>query len=109
MSQGYQVVNPSEAHFLNFQIMDWVDVFTRDIYRREIVNSLSYCRKAKGLIVYAYVVMTNHMHLVERVAQGNLPDVIRDFKKFTASQILRMIKAGEWLYSSATNYNGKCL
>jgi len=80
MSQGYQIVNPSETHFLTFQVVDLVDVFTRDIYRREIVNSLSYCQNAKGLISYADVVMANHIHLIARAKQGNLSDVIRDLK-----------------------------
>ena len=74
--------------------MDWVDIFSREIYRREIINSLTYCRDSKGLVLYAYVVMTNHVHIIARAEKGNLPDVLRDFKKFTASQILRMIKAG---------------
>ena len=102
MSQGYQIYDPAATYFLTLQVVDWVDIFSREIYRREILNSLTYCRKSKGLVVYAYVVMTNHVHIIARAENGNLPDVLRDFKKFTASQILRLIKAGpesrqDWL------------
>jgi len=94
MSNGYLIHNPAATYFLTLQVIDWVDVFSREIYRKEIINSLTYCRKEKGLILYAYVVMTNHLHIIVRAENENLTDVLRDFKKFTASQILRLIKAG---------------
>ena len=94
MSQGYQIYDPAGTYFLTFQVVDWVDVFSRELYRKELVDSFAYCRKSKGLKLYAYVVMSNHVHLIARAENGNLPDVVRDIKKFTASQILRYIKAG---------------
>ena len=94
MSQGYQVYDPAATYFLTFQVVDWVDVFSGEIYRKEITDSLAFCRKSKGLVLYAYVVMTNHLHMMARAGNGNLPDLIRDFKKYTASKILRLIKEG---------------
>jgi REP element-mobilizing transposase RayT len=94
MSQGYQIYNPAATYFLTLQVVDWVDVFTREVYRKEILDSLTYCRKSKGLVLYAYVLMTNHLHILARAENENLPDILRDFKKFTASQILRLIQAG---------------
>jgi REP element-mobilizing transposase RayT len=44
--------------------MDWVDIFTRPIYRHIIIESLQYCQKEKGIIIYAWVIMTNHMHMI---------------------------------------------
>jgi REP element-mobilizing transposase RayT len=94
MSQGYQIYNPAATYFLTLHVVDWVDVFTREVYRKEILDSLTYCRKSKGLVLYAYVLMTNHLHILARAENENLPDILRDFKKFTASQILRLIQAG---------------
>ncbi len=94
MSQGYQVYDPAATYFLTFQVVDWVDVFSGEIYRKEITDSLAFCRKSKGLVLYAYVVMTNHVHMMARAGNGSLPDIIRDFKKFTAGKILRLIKEG---------------
>ena len=59
MSQGYQIGDPRECHFLTLQVVDWLDVFTRKSYRDIFIESLKYYRANKGLYVYAYVVMSN--------------------------------------------------
>ena len=94
MSHGYLIHDPAATYFLTFQVIDWVDIFTREVYRKEIIDSFRHCRQTKGLVLYAYVIMSNHVHLIARAESENLPDVIRDFKKYTASQILRQIKKG---------------
>jgi REP element-mobilizing transposase RayT len=42
--------------------------------------------------VFAYVIMPSHLHMVVRNVNGNLNHIIRDFKSFTAKQILKMIE-----------------
>ncbi len=91
MPQGYQIQNPAAVYYLTLQVIDWVDVFTRKTYRDIVLESLTYCRQHKSLDLYGYVVMSNHLHLIVRARQENLSDVLRDFKKFTASQILKLI------------------
>ena len=56
------------------------------------MDSFDYCRKQKGLQIWAYVVMSNHVHCILSSENGNLPDIIRDFKRHTASKILKEIK-----------------
>ncbi len=89
MPTGYQIYNQSNTYFVTFQVIDWVDIFTRKIYRDILISSLDYCRKEKGLQVWAYVVMSNHMHAILSAHHENLSAVIRDFKRFTANQILQ--------------------
>jgi REP element-mobilizing transposase RayT len=92
MSQGYQIYDQHSLYYLTFQIVNWVDVFTRLAYKEIIIDSLNYCRKNKGLELYGYVIMTNHIHLIARSKESNqLSDTIRDFKKFTAKQLLESI------------------
>jgi len=43
--------------------------------------------------LYAYVIMTNHIHLIARAKEGFLlSDIIRDYKKYTANTLLTLIK-----------------
>jgi REP element-mobilizing transposase RayT len=73
--------------------VNWIDVFTRKTYKIEVVNSLNYCIQKKGLEVYAWCLMSNHIHLIVSANEGfRLSDIIRDFKKFTAKRILKMIE-----------------
>jgi REP element-mobilizing transposase RayT len=93
MSQGYQIYNQHALYYLTFQIVKWVDVFTRVEYKDIIVNSFYYCRKNKGLELYGYVIMSNHIHVIARSQESHrLSDTIRDFKKFTAYQLLERIR-----------------
>ena len=57
---------------------------------------MDYCIKNKGMIVYAYVIMSNHIHMVVQSNDGKLSDLLRDFKKFTATTILDKIKKVNW-------------
>ena len=74
----------------------YYNLHSRPIYRDIVIESLDFCRKKKGLIIVAYVIMSNHIHLIaqadESTKQG-LSEIVRDFKKFTAKQIIAAIKS----------------
>jgi REP element-mobilizing transposase RayT len=54
---------------------------------------LRFCQKEKGLILDAWCLMTNHIHMiVGRSGECNIEDIIRDFKKYTSVHICRAIE-----------------
>ncbi|MEM6318622.1 MAG: transposase [Bacteroidota bacterium] len=96
----YKIYNQQNVHFLTLTVVGWIDVFTRAAYRDILIDSLKHCMEKKGLVIYAYVIMSNHVHLIaQSVSQKQtLSDIIRDFKSFTAKQInkqIQTIKTGE--------------
>ena len=91
MGEAYQIRNQEGICFLTFQIVGWVDVFSRIHYKDIIIESLSYCRKEKGMELFAYVIMNNHIHLIIRSRSGDLSALVRDYKKYTSKQILHTI------------------
>jgi len=56
-----------------------------------VIDSLRYSQENKGLEIYAFVIMSNHIHLLIRSDIGKLSNTIREFKSFTARQILLAI------------------
>ena len=84
MKEGYLIRNQTLPHFITATVVDWIDIFTRQTYRDSVIESLDYCIKNKGMILYGYVIMSNHIHLIIQSEDGKLSDLIRDFKKFTA-------------------------
>ena len=92
MPTGYQIDNQAGLYFLTFQVVEWVDIFTRKIYVDIVLDSLTYCRKEKGLKLYAFVIMSNHIHMIVSAEKENLSAVIRDFKRYTATTILKAIQ-----------------
>ena len=79
--------------YVTFTVHQWADVFTRSIYTDIVIDSLRYCQKEKGLKIYAWVIMSNHIHTIIRSETNNLSDIIRDFKKYTSSKIVRAIES----------------
>ena len=92
MSRGYQINNPDSLYFVTFTVINWIDVFTRFCYRDIIVDSVNYCIENKGLAVYAWCIMTNHLHLIIGSDKEPLSDIIRDLKKYTSKKIIQEIK-----------------
>jgi REP element-mobilizing transposase RayT len=109
MSTGYKIQEKDGAHFLTFQIVSWVDLFTRKDYRDEVIDSFKYCQKEKGLNLFAYVIMSNHIHLLAQSEVVDLSGFIRDFKNYTSKRFLEIIDGGkesrsEWMLNRF-NYN----
>ena len=93
MKQGQkQTIKTDKAYFLTLTVVAWVDVFTRKNHRDALIDSFKYCQNQKGLIIFAYVIMSNHVHLIANTNEPFLlKDTIRDLKKFTAKKILQQI------------------
>ncbi len=114
MDSGYKIRNSEGIYFITFTVVEWVDVFSRPDYASIIIDSLKFCQNEKGLVIYGWCLMSNHLHLVVSADKGNLSDVLRDFKKFTSSKILKEIESNSkesrrnwmlWLFGSAGKRN----
>ena len=88
----YKIAKQDACHFLTLQVVQWVDIFSRQRCRDIVIESLNYCTDKKGLDLFAYVIMTNHVHLLCRAKSEDLSDVIRDLKKHTSVEIIQSIK-----------------
>ena len=69
MSNSYLT---QDLYFTTTTVVDWIDVFTRPIYKQIILDSLTYCQQEKGLDIYAWVLMTNHLHMVVGVRDDSI-------------------------------------
>lgn len=89
---GYKIRNQQAIHFVTFSVVYWIGIFSRQIYKNILVDNLNYCIKEKGLTIYAWVVMSNHLHLLIQSKEGNLSKIIRDYKSFTSKNLIKAIK-----------------
>jgi len=93
MSRNYKFHNPEGVYFVSFAVVDWLDVFTRNEYKETLLDSLQYCQKEKGMEVFAWCIMPNHVHLIFRSIKGQKPELLLgDFKRFTSKTIVKAIK-----------------
>ena len=78
-----------ELYFITSTVVDWVDVFTRPLYKQIVIEALKYCQLNKGLEIYGWVLMSNHLHMISGVnGRYGIADILRDFKKFTSKKIV---------------------
>jgi putative transposase len=85
----YQVLDQQGLNFITLTVVEWIDVFTRKEYKNLIVESLEHCKRKKGLVIFAYVIMSNHLHLIVQASgKSHLSDILRDFKRYTANRII---------------------
>jgi putative transposase len=113
--RGYSIKDQFAIHFITFAVVQWVNVFNRSLYADIVVESLKYCRKEKGLKIHAWCLMSNHIHLIISAnGPATLSDILRDFKKFTSSQIINAIENNAqesrkywmlWLFRKAGQLN----
>ena len=95
MAFAYTIKDQEGIHFVTFTVHQWADVFTRKMYTEILLDSIKFCQTNKGLKVYAWVVMSNHCHLIVSSSKDPLSDIIRDLKKFTSKKIIESIAQNE--------------
>ncbi len=89
----------NHAYLLTFRFTYWLPLFNMGEPCAQIVlDSLDFCRREKGLTLFAFVLMIDHLHLI--ASHDDLSGVIRDFKTFTSRQIraeLQQVGRERWL------------
>lgn len=89
----FKISDQNAVYFLTLTIEGWLDVFTRKEYKLEVVDSLNFCVERKGMEIFAWCLMSNHLHILCRSKEAfNLSDTMQDFKKFTSKRILESME-----------------
>nr|WP_299207776.1 transposase [uncultured Brumimicrobium sp.] len=96
MSRNYRFHNPEAPYFVSFSVVEWLDVFTRNEYKDILIDSLHYCQEKKGMEIYAWCIMSNHVHLVFRSTNGIPPgQLLGSFKRHTSMAVVKAIKEND--------------
>ena len=114
----YKILDQKGLNYITITIVGWIDLFTRKAIVELVNTNLAHCRNKKGLKVFGYVIMSSHLHLIVRAAnEQELSTIIRDFKSYTAKQIIHFLKKDEskesrkeWLlkhFQNAAKLDGK--
>lgn len=91
MSRIYKIRNQEKLYFISFATVCWIDVFIRREYKDIVVESIKYCQEHKGLEVYAWCIMSSHVHMIIGTKGDKIEDIIRDLKRHTSKAILKAI------------------
>ncbi len=76
------------TQFFTATILEWEPLLQQEKYKNIIIDSLSFLVKDKRVIIYAFIIMNNHVHFIWQIQEGFTKEAVqRDFLKFTAQQI----------------------
>ena len=95
MSDTYVIKDQLAPYFLTFQVVSWVDVFTKQVYRYIVIDSFNFCVQDQFLNVHAWVMMSNHVHCILSSRNGALSNTIGNLKKHMSKQILKVAQPRE--------------
>jgi len=115
MNRDPKKSNDQQAcYFITFNVVEWVDIFVRPSYKRVVADVLNEYIAYHGLIVYAWCLMSNHLHLVAQVKHGSTFAVtIRNLKKSIARKMKEVMEEEpdprkEWMMARFANFS-QCL
>ena len=90
MRTRYKIADDAYPHFLTCTVVGWLPVFTRPETVQIVLDSLQFLQQRGRLVLYGYVILENHLHLVASAKE--LGREIGDFKSFTARRIIDLLE-----------------
>ena len=80
------------ARFFTATIYEWQPLLHDDLYKNIIIESLQFLVSKKRIELNAFVIMSNHIHLIWQAMNDFTPSAIQaSFMKYTALQIKRSL------------------
>jgi putative transposase len=78
----YKMYDKEIPHFLTMTTVDWIPLFANRDIVSIILESLRFAQRERGVVLYAYVIMENHLHCIASAPE--LGKTMKQFKSFTA-------------------------
>ena len=87
------VYSSRNADFITITCLEWKPLLEQDRFKDIIIESMTFLSKAERVNIYAFVIMPNHLHLIWQImGEHKREDVQRDFLKYTAQQMLKVLR-----------------
>ncbi|MBC7903686.1 MAG: transposase, partial [Gemmatimonadaceae bacterium] len=92
MAEKKSSQNNSACYYVTFNVTDWIGLFVRPAYKQAVVESLNSFIESKGLVVYAWCLMSNHLHLLTKTRSNiNFSVTVRALKKDISKKLFALM------------------
>ena len=79
--------------YITITCLEWKYILKEDRFKDIVIDSLSFLVREERVSVYAFVMMSNHFHLVWQMQGDNKRESVqRDFLRFTAQQVIKILQ-----------------
>jgi putative transposase len=100
MSPKFQISRDSQALYITIVAKDRLPVFKSDTIKLVTCKALDEARQNGGFLIFAYVIMPNHLHLLTDCPDTSA-DVLRRVKGLTARRVIDYLKEHNYVSSLA--------
>ena len=79
--------------FFTATILEWKPLLKPDKFKDIIISSLQFLVTNNRIVVYGFVIMNNHIHIIWQVEDSyDLSDVQHSFMKYTAQMMIKELR-----------------
>ncbi len=82
----------NHLYFVTASIIDWKRLFTTPPYANIPLSSLAWLQEQKRIVLFAFVIMPSHLHLIIKPQNLEIGEVLQQFGSYTAHEILRKLR-----------------
>lgn len=90
----YKIYETEYPYFLTSTIVDNIPLFANPVIAQFILDGFHFLQKSRGVEIYAYVIMENHIHFI--ASDQSLSMKLKNFKSYTARQIIDYLQNGNY-------------
>ncbi len=101
MPPKFQISRDNQALFITIVAKDRLPIFQTDAIKIVTCNALNEDRNSGGFLLFAYVIMPDHLHLLTNQPNSSA-DVVRYLKGITARRVIDYLK--DHNYEMATSH-----
>ncbi len=91
MSGKYKFSDNEKLYFISFAVVNWIDLFIRKEYKEIVLESWRYCQVEKDLEIYAWCIMSSHLHMIIGSKGRPLEKIVGEMKSFTSRALRKAI------------------
>ena len=100
MSHRFVISQDSPVLYITIVTKDRLPVFRADEMKEVLCRAIDEARKSAGFLLFAYVVMIDHLHLLTS-RPSTTSDVLRVLKGLTARRVIDYLRVNNYLASLA--------
>lgn len=96
----FQISRESQALYLTVVANNRLPIFKKETLKEVVCKALNEARNSGDFLIFAYVIMTDHMHLITSQPKSSA-EVLRYTKGITARRIIDYLKQNDFTSSLA--------
>jgi REP element-mobilizing transposase RayT len=82
----------NHLYFVTASITGWQHLLSEPKYIQIVLDSLVWLQKEKRILLFAFVIMPSHLHLILKPENKTIGEVVQDFGSYTAHMFLQELR-----------------